>query len=257
MKILKLGTLLISMLFILTGCSASGAERIINANKKMDNLDNYRMQMLITMAISNKEEKRGIAVSLRNDAKIDMKNQTVYIETQTNMFGYDLKLLMYTTRKGNNMVVYNTVEGAEDWAKSTGTIEKISDQIDMIGDIIGIVTSGTQVSDQGTENGITHYTVTLTKESVGELFKTSGDMTGVAQGKDYEVAGPLKIDVFINNDDYITAMNIDFTDVIIMKTANGDIKIDQFKMDFGFSEFNKIGKVTVPKDIVDNAVETK
>ncbi|MGE5455642.1 MAG: DUF6612 family protein [Ignavibacteriales bacterium] len=256
MKSFKIGSLLLGVILLVSGCSLSAGERIMKASEKTDEVDSCRTN--IKMDIEMDVEGETFVTKVDSNGEFDNKNGTAYMYTKMNMLDITAFLDMYISMNDDIETYYTKVNGAGDWLKESEPVEELDDQNDAVSEIIDTVTDNVKLEEKETENGITHYVITLDKESTKEILLAFNELLDSEVVDDnYKITGDLAIDIYINEDNYITSLVMDLSNAITYTDpeTNIEVKVNKFKMQLDFYDFNNVGTITIPQHIIDSAVE--
>lgn len=256
MKSFKIGSLLLGIILLVSGCSLSAGERIMKASEKTDVVDNGRAN--IKMDLEMEAEGETFITKVDSNMDIDNKNGTAYMYMKMNMLDVTGTVDMYISTNGDMETYYTKVNGAGDWLKSSEPVEESDDQSDAMSEIINVVSTGISIEEKETKNEITHYVVTLNKEGTEKILLASDELSaGEVIDDNYKITGGLAIDIYINEDDYITSLVIDLSNIITYTDSetNIEVKVNKFIMQFEFFDFNNVDTITIPQHIIDSAVE--
>lgn len=228
MKKLKYLFLTLLVAFCLTGCGDKKEEKLTNeeilkqASENMKSLDNYHMNL--TMDVTMSYEGASLSMSMSAKSDIDVKNNKGYMETTATFFGMTETIPSYF--EINDGVTTTYTKNEDVWTKTTS---EESANVDF-----NIFTSASSIEEvEGEENT---YKINLTEEQIKELMSSTGE----------------------------TEEEMDLSNVTIKVTVN-DKKITKVQMNvpategtidatFEFSKFNEVNNVTIPQEVIDNAI---
>lgn len=225
----------LALMLAVTGCGSKTTDKVDvvkNATEKMKGLDNYHIAMTIDMSF----EENGVSASftVNTEQDYDVKNNTSYMLTSTSMLGMDMESHNYTEVKDGKTTVYTSEDG-ESWVKQI-TEEDTNSNFDF-----DLMSKTKDVKTEKEENGVTTYTATLDQEATKELLKDM-DMDSEEGIEVKETTIKFSVD----KDGYMTRYEI-----TVPVTAEG--QTSTVKMTAKFSEFNKVGDIVIPQEVIDNA----
>ena len=239
MKKVKLLLAVLVMAIVFTGCAKSPEEVLSNATDKMSTLDNYHMVLDMKYEISYQDSSIETSVTMNSD--VDEKNGISHSTASTSIFGMKIETELYTTLKDNIVTTYTKEDDV--WYKE----ETKNENNDFNYDVFKNATSVEKLKDVDTET----YKVVLSEAQIKEILK---DLELDAD----EDMDKLKINLDTTNieitidDNYITKMMM-----IIPMTfeEDGEVSNSKYTLIYDFSQFNEVGNLTIPNEIIENAVD--
>ncbi len=248
MKKTKWLALVVAMVFLFTGCGKklSDAEIIDNAGKQMKELSNYAMTMDIQMGIKSSGLEMSIPFTI--DLELDNQSKLGYMKLVAEILGISITSESYMDASTNPNVTYTKEVMADTWTK------KYSEDADEFDDIVSITENSENIEKkESNDKNILYYQVTITKEKMQELLNESMS-TVESDTETYTIDGDVIVDLYIDKKtNYITKMEMDLLDVISFDEE--DTELTAFTMSITFSKFNEIDKITIPDEVIENAVE--
>ena len=251
-----LAALLISVL-ALTGCGKTeenASEVLDTARKQMNELSNYSMKMEMKMGL--KAEGMTMEVPVVVDAQIDEKSGTAKMTTTASMFGMEFSTEGYTQVVDGKTITYTKgnfeLEGEQVWTKET------SDEPAGYGEFVAITEYGTKVEKKKSDDkNANHYQITISKDKMKELMSESSSLMGDGMDlSDYDIKNDVIVDVYVEkNSNNITKLSMDLKEVISLEDMEVEMEISDCMLTFTFSEFYKVGTITIPEDVTTNAID--
>lgn len=251
-----LAALLVSV-FALTGCGKTdenASEVLDTARKQMNELSNYSMKMEMKMGV--KAEGMSMEIPVVVDAKIDEKSGTAQMTTTASMFGMEISTEGYTQVVDGKTITYSKgnyeFDGEEVWTKET------SDEVSNYSEFVAITEFGTKIDKKKSDDkNADHYQVTISKEKMKELMSESSNLMGDSMDMEgYDIKNDVVLDIYVDkNSNYITKMVMDLKDVISLEDMEVAMEISECSLTFTFSDFNKVGTVTIPADVITSAID--
>ena len=251
-----LAALLVSVL-MLTGCgkttsSEDAGKALDEANKKMEELSNYAMKMEMTMGM--KAEGMTMEIPVVMNAKVDAKNKIMQMDGSVKVMGEEETMESYTQEVDGKTIEYSKgisyLDGEEVdvWYKET---EEASVGYD---EFISIAENASKVEQKkSNDKNTNYYQVTIAKEKMQEIMNSSSDLT--MGEEEYEIASDVVVDIYVDKTSgYITKISMDLAKVISLDTE-AQIEISEFTFTISLSEFDKVGNVTIPEDVIANAID--
>ncbi len=241
-------------LLALTGCGKKEdfAEVLDASRKKMDELSNYAMKM--EMKIGVKAEGIEMTLPVVVDAKIDAKSQTGEMTTSMQFMGMDISTQSYTQTVDGKTTTYTKEEmdDEEVWTKETS--ESATDYKQFV----SITENSTDIQKKKSDDkNADYYQVTISKEQMQSLMKESSNLMGDSMDMEgYDIKNDVVVDVYVDkNSHYITKLGIDLKDVMSMDEMEAGVELTEASITISFSEFDKVGTITIPEDVIENAQE--
>lgn len=240
---------LVAGIFAVTGCGNSNKDYdtvIDDARKKMEGLSNYSMTMEMNMGM--KASGIEMTIPMTADMKIDNKSNIAQMNMSVSMFGMKVTTESYMDMSGEQTITYTKETLGEGWTK------EYSENATNFQEFTSITENSSKIEKKKSdEKDADRYAVTISKEKMQDLLSESmGTMGSDTEG--YEIASDVVVDLYINKKSgYITKMSMDLKDVIKMDESEGELTECTFT--FTFADFDKLGTITIPEDVVANAVE--
>ncbi len=222
------------MALLVTGCGKSPQEILSDASEKMTTLDNYHMVMDTNMEMSIQGSILNINVDA--DSDVDLKNGTVHMNMTTSFFGEESSSESYTLAQNDQNITYTLQE--DEWYKQESAVEEEFN--------FNILKEASNIEELEDNT----YKISLTEEQVREILNNSLDENS---GIDDAVIDTENLSVEVTvGDGYVTKI------VLIMPitlTSEGTMVDVDCTMAMEFSQFNEVGNVTIPSDIIENAID--
>ena len=265
--ILKKKLLLLACLFLgitLTGCGKATENKLEVFKKAMvSELTSYEAK-----ATANaKVESEGVSVdiSLPVTLKLDLKDGIkAYAKVEkTSLIPNDVEV--YVTLNDKTVTAYTSTEDEEGkyWVKSTENLDEslnldASNYKEETKKYIDKYLTDDTVKYIGEEDSLKHYQVIINDnllQQIAKDFEQELEKTGIE----------FKIDVYLNKDNNIAKVRIDFVDVLskAAELAKDEIEDSQFDLSaiktlditVEFTNHNNT-KVEIPEDVIKNAIDT-
>lgn len=238
---------LVAGLLVVTGCGKKNYDSIIDeSRKKMEDLSNYSMKMEMNVGV--KASGIEMTIPMTATAKLDNKAKTAQMEMTVSMFGMKVTTESYMDLSKEQAITYTKESLSEAWTK------EYSENPINFQEFTTITENSSKIEKKKSdEKGTDHYAVTISKEKMQELMTASMDSMGT-ESEDFKIEKDVVIDLYIDKKSgYMTKMAMDFADIIQLDEEDGEIT--EFTMTLTFADFNTVGTVTIPEDVVANATE--
>lgn len=250
-------TLLVSVV-ALTGCNKknelSPEETLKKAQDAMKTVDNYKMDMVVSVGISGSGMTMNIDMNL--NGIVDEKNGKTKMSMSTNFLGQNINTEMYTdTKTEEGKVISYTKQNDDSWTKS------VSDNEDANADVAKamqeIISSGDNLKKVKSDSkDVYTYEITIPAEKFASLMDMTGNESMSMVDKENltgNITLKISIDKKTNN---FTKFYMDMKEMLSssMETSE-EFKIEISKAEFtiNFSDYNKAGDVTIPSDVIESA----
>lgn len=244
-KKLRIFSMLLVGVILLAGCGKKDAFQ--EANKKMEQLDNYQSIMIFTIGAKSSGVSMEIPVTMKQ--QIDQKNKISKNEMSLTMMGMTLTSEIYVDeRDSKNIITYTKAMGSDVWTKVVSTEEDSQFDINQL-----VSDKATKTSDK---DGILTYEAELSKEDIENFIKEFGSSmeSNSTDSDNFTVVSGAKAIIEIDKKtNYITKITLDLTSAIKMEQEGGELTT--FKMEATFSEFNKVGDLTIDPSIISGALD--
>lgn len=247
MKKLKWLVVVFAGLFVITGCGKKDYSSIIDeSRKKMEDLSNYSVKMDMNIGAKTSGIEMNIPMSI--NMKLDAKSKIAQMDMTVSVFGIKVTTESYLDMSKEQAVTYTKENLSDTWTK------EYSENTANLQEFTSITENSSKIEKKKSdEKGVDHYAVTISKEKMQELLSESMNSMG-SETEGYEVEEDVVVDLYINQKSgYITKMDMDLADVIKMDEEDGEITA--FTMTLTFADFNTVGKVTIPEEVIANALE--
>ncbi len=240
----------------LTGCgksSENASEVLDTARKQMNELSNYSMKMEMKMGV--KAEGMSMEIPVVVDAKVDEKSGTAQMTTTASMFGMESTTEGYTQVVDGKTITYSKgnyeLNGEQVWTKET------SDEVSKYNEFVAITEFGTKIEKKkSNDKNADYYQVTISKEKMKELMNDSSSLMGDMDFENADIKNDVVLDIYVDKkSNYITKMTMDLKDVISLDDPEVEMEISECSFTFTFSDFNKVGTVTIPEDVITSAID--
>ena len=230
--------LILFVVVLVTGCgSGDGAAKLDKALENMSNVKSAKMETEMNVSIE------GYSI-IMNVEEIFNENGESYNKTTTKMLGQTNYSENYVIVEEDKLIIYSG-ENGENWTYQEYDNDSASIDISTDG-ISNYASDYKSVKEVKSDiKGCTKLEVTIAKEDMMKKF-TNG--TDEAQ---FELADDLVMTVYIK-DEYITKIKFNFEDEL--QVAEDGTKT-KYSFEFNVSEYNNVGKIIVPNDVLVNATK--
>ncbi len=234
MKYIKIIVCAFFIFFISTGCQSKTADEILKeALDKTNNSESYKMEVRTKVGsgeYSFQEKTMGTYT----------KTSSHYV-TESYFAGNAMNVEVYTTEKDNKLYQYNSGDEGASWGYSIYDISEMRESLLFLNSIISITDTVKEVKTD--LEGYKKLELILNKKEANEKFSENEEIVGLDFSKD------IIVDVYIK-DGYISKLELDFSD-ILDKEYKKDI--EEYSMNFSYTNYNAIEEIEVPKEILENA----
>lgn len=249
MKRLKFIVAIFCTFLIATGCSVSNEKMLLNVSKNMNELDNYHMDVKMSMVMKSEGVELTIPISIGSN--VDNKDKIASLETSVEMFGFKVTTegyMDYTNDKETIVYTKSTEEG-NIWEKEVKSNEN-GNESDIIG-IYNIITNGTKITKkESNDKNILYYQISVSKED-GEKLLSSNEAGEFSE--DVNLKDDIIVDVYIDKKEkLLQRIYVDFSK--FMEVTEEDVEISKLDFEVTFDKYNKVGTVQIPEEVIKNAV---
>lgn len=235
--------LLVSVI-ALTGCGKTeNVEDVINtAGQKMRDLSNYAMKMEMNVGI--KASGLEMTVPMTIDAKIDVKSETAQMNMAIEMMGMKMSTEGYVQTEEGKTTTYTKEMMGDTWTK------EYSDDKTGFNDVMMIADNFSKIEKKkSNDKSANCYKATISKDKMDSFL--SAMSTDNMEG--YSIEKDVVIDVYVDKkSNYITKLVMDLKDVM---EADEEVEITAATITITFSDFDQVGTITIPEEVITNAVE--
>lgn len=239
MKKSKILAGILAFTLLLTGCGGEKPTKEENMVTKtienMEKLNNFHVAYMIDMETVINGEMETLMMSIDQD--IDQQHKTFYTFLSMSLAGNDTEGEAYEEYRDGKMITYENGKTEEDpWIKST--------QVTELGSDFAFLANAKDIKEISNENGKKTYEAIIDKETVKALVFN----TGLGEEKaEYQES---RVKYIIDDNDHVTRFTI--TIPVIQEEHTTMIN-----MTANFSQFNKVGDIEIPEEIIANAVEAQ
>lgn len=220
------------------------------ASNHFEKLDNYKMEL--SANIKMKAEGMSYSMGLSGDMSVDEKNQSAKMDIKVSMLGMEMSTVSYTEKDGDNFVTYTQDMTDQDlWTKSVSETTDFNDSIKEIESFISKATNYEIVSSD--EKGLTKIKVVVDSKKIMELMNEM-DLEDY-DAEDFEFEKDLVLYIYTDKSNHYSKIKIDLLENIDLSELEDGVSISECVIEFNFSDYNKVGDITVPSDIKEKAVE--
>lgn len=256
---LKYFTLLVALLVVITGCSFGKKDsktQLEDAINKTTDAKSAKVKMDLTASASM--QGTTLDISMTADAEEYQQSDDVlsgHAKVNMSLLGMSQSSEVYMDVKDGYLYTYTGSDGEWTYTKSEYKVadklskEKISEYVNKAKEI---------KEEKSDKKGYTKLFVTISSDEINKLYNDS-------ELKTEEVSNVVSKDVTFTvylKDGYVTIVEMDLTDTIkdlvsqlgsyAEELKNLDVSA---KLSVEFSDFNKVDKITVPEDVINNATE--
>lgn len=232
----------------LTGCGKdkNSGEVLNNAKKQMEALSNYAMKLEMKMGVKSAGLEMDFPIEM--NIKVDEKTQTAKMDVQFEMLGMKISTEGYMQQVGNQTVTY-TKEVMEDvWTKE---YSETSSNFSELKNMTKQFSNAKQKKSDDKEAYL--YQVSISKEEMKNWMQ-SMDSVGSTEAGEFNIDKDVVMDVYVNKKtNYITKMVMNLKEAI--KMTEEETQITNFEVIMSFSDFNNVGTITIPEEVVTSAQE--
>lgn len=239
MKKIKIFVSALFITLLLTGCGKTPEEILSDAGDNMAALDNYHMLMDMDIEMSYEGTTFSMGVTVNSD--VDEKNGNAHMEISTSAFGTVVTAETYTTPEDNKSITYTLQE--DEWYKEESEVAENDFDFNIFKDATNIE----ELEDQ--ENT---YKISLTEEQLKAILSSVNSEETDNEETTIDVNNVL-IEVTVN-DGYITKMVLDMPTTAESEGVTFD---SNCTLTIEFSQFNEVGDVAIPAEVIENAIDLK
>ena len=216
-----LGTMF-AMVLLMTGCGSKSAEdTFIEAIDKTNDVKSLKFAMKVDASVSAQGTTMGIGMNIEGEGA----EEAAHLTGKVSVLGMGQEMEVYTLKKDDVMYTYKKDESGK-WTYSKEAFNK--------------------------EKKNTEEVLKKLKE-YKSIKKVKSDKKGYTKLEDVKIEKNLVINVYIK-DGYISIVSVDLTDLAkdLVKEQGYEVKAT---ITMEMSKFNKVSKVTVPEEVINNAKE--
>ena len=240
-----LGTMF-AMVLLMTGCGSKSAEdTFIEAIDKTNDVKNLKFAMKVDASVSAQGTTMGIGMNIEGEGD----EEAAHLTGKVSVLGMEQEMEVYTLEKDDVMYTYKKDESGK-WTYSKEALNKeIKMNTEEVLKKLKEYKSIKKVKSD--KKGYTKLEVVYDGKKLNEL--TSNETVKENLGKDVKIEKDLVINVYVK-DGYIAIVSVDLTDLAkdLVKEQGYEVKAT---ITMEMSKFNKVSKVTVPEEVVNNAKE--
>ena len=275
------GALALAMLFTLAACGkeeggADAASVMVAAQQELTKVSSMRYTYAMEMAIS--AEGQSVEMKVDGTADITMNPFAAKMTMNMDMLGMALKdVQIYMVSESGQMVAYTGMDmtgaGQNQWYKSLADESGMNaEQYDAVEAFELYMKNGSNFKAVGTDTvqgaSATRYEGVITSDMLEDTLEESGSLDNITSllGEDYgDVLASLSgipITIWINDAGLPVKYVFDMTSMMTELLQNSadsedaDMSVDKFVMSMEVLGYNDIEPITVPQEVLDNAIET-
>lgn len=275
------GALALAMMFTLAACGkeeggADAASVMVAAQQELTKVSSMRYTYAMEMAIS--AEGQSVEMKVDGTADITMNPFAAKMTMNMDMLGMALKdVQIYMVSEGGQMVAYTGMDmtgaGQNQWYKSLADDSGMNaEQYDAVEAFELYMKNGSNFKAVGTDTvqgaSATRYEGVITSDMLEDTLEESGSLDNITSllGEDYgDVLASLSgipITIWINDAGLPVKYVFDMTSMMTELLQNSadsedaDVSVDKFVMSMEVLGYNDIEPITVPQEVLDNAIET-
>ena len=275
------GALALAMMFTLAACGkeeggADAASVMVAAQQELTKVSSMRYTYAMEMAIS--AEGQSVEMKVDGTADVTMNPYAAKMTMNMDMLGMALKdVQIYMVSEGGQMVAYTGMDmtgaGQNQWYKSLADASGMNaEQYDAVEAFELYMKNGSNFKAVGTDTvqgaSATRYEGVITSDMLEDTLEESGSLDNITSllGEDYgDVLASLSgipITIWINDAGLPVKYVFDMTSMMTELLQNSadsedaDVSVDKFVMSMEVLGYNDIEPITVPQEVLDNAIET-
>ena len=275
------GALALAMMFTLAACGkeeggADAASVMVAAQQELTKVSSMRYTYAMEMAIS--AEGQSVEMKVDGTADVTMNPYAAKMTMNMDMLGMALKdVQIYMVSEGGQMVAYTGMDmtgaGQNQWYKSLADDSSMNaEQYDAVEAFELYMKNGSNFKAVGTDTvqgaSATRYEGVITSDMLEDTLEESGSLDNITSllGEDYgDVLASLSgipITIWINDAGLPVKYVFDMTSMMTELLQNSadsedaDVSVDKFVMSMEVLGYNDIEPITVPQEVLDNAIET-
>ena len=249
--------LLVSMV-ALTGCgkknSLSPEEVMKKARENAMSAENYKMKMDFSVGVKSSGMSMEIGIGV--DGVIDVKNEMTKMNMTAKIFGMEVESEMYTDSKSEDGKVITYTLNDDEWTK---TVEDATEENEEASKkLFDILSEDNKIKELDSDKENYNYEITIDSDTLKELMSVVAD--DVIETDVESIKGDMVLKISIDKDTYnYSKISMDMKEILqsamAEDTDSEDVEISKAEFIIEFSDFNKAGKVEIPSDVIENAVE--
>lgn len=266
-----------AMLLCLTGCG-SFESKMVKAVKKMNNLQNFHMDMEVQMGLSMAMLGQSLDVDAKMTFGMDMQNEPMRsrIDMTVEALNTSEQALIYLEQSEDSYTVYASADGGATWEKEQVSAEETPAQSgNMVGNMQMFISCAKSFQEAGTEeiNGsaATRYDGEISGESIQTAIDMSGakdilsENLGTELDEDsFTALGSIPCSLWIDNKSgMIVRYDMDMTavmqsllddmikEVLASQGLEGvalELTLSKVTVSAVLSRFDQVGEITIPDE---------
>lgn len=266
-----------AMLLCLTGCG-SFESKMVKAVKKMNDLQNFHMDMEVQMGLSMAMLGQSLDVDAKMIFGMDMQNEPMRsrIDMTVEALNTSEQALIYLEQSEDSYTVYASADGGATWEKEQVSAEETPAQSgNMVGNMQMFISCAKSFQEAGTEeiNGsaATRYDGEISGESIQTAIDMSGakdilsENLGTELDEDsFTALGSIPCSLWIDNKSgMIVRYDMDMTavmqsllddmikEVLASQGLEGvalELTLSKVTVSAVLSQFDQVGEITIPDE---------
>lgn len=266
-----------AMLLCLTGCG-SFESKMVKAVKKMNDLQNFHMDMEVQMGLSMAMLGQSLDVDAKMIFGMDMQNEPMRsrIDMTVEALNTSEQALIYLEQSEDSYTVYASADGGTTWEKEQVSAEETPAQSgNMVGNMQMFISCAKSFQEAGTEeiNGsaATRYDGEISGESIQTAIDMSGakdilsENLGTELDEDsFTALGSIPCSLWIDNKSgMIVRYDMDMTavmqsllddmikEVLASQGLEGvalELTLSKVTVSAVLSQFDQVGEITIPDE---------
>ena len=266
-----------AMLLCLTGCG-SFESKMVKAVKKMNDLQNFHMDMEVQMGLSMAMLGQSLDVDAKMTFGMDMQNEPMRsrIDMTVEALNTSEQALIYLEQSEDSYTVYASADGGATWEKEQVSAEETPAQSgNMVGNMQMFISCAKSFQEAGTEeiNGsaATRYDGEISGESIQTAIDMSGakdilsENLGTELDEDsFTALGSIPCSLWIDNKSgMIVRYDMDMTavmqsllddmikEVLASQGLEGvapELTLSKGTVSAVLSQFDQVGEITIPDE---------
>ena len=239
-----LGTMF-AMVLLMTGCGSKSAEDTFSdAIDKTKDVKNLHLAMKVDASVSAQGTTMGIGMNIEGEGG----EEAAHFTGKVSLLGMEQEMEVYTLEKDNMMYSYQK-DDEGNWTYTKEAINKEEMDTEEVLKKLKEYKSIKKVKSD--KKGYTKLEVVYDGKKLNEA--TSDETVKETLGQDVKIEKDLVVNVYVK-DGYISIISVDLGDLAkdLVKEQGYEVKAT---ITIEMSKFNKVNKVTVPEEVLNNAKE--
>ena len=250
-KSFKYLSLLIAIIFIITGCSSKDPKtQLEDASKKTADANSFSYEMNLNAEITAESQSTSIGLKSSGDYYLKDKKPTAHMNTNISLLGMSQEAEQYVTVKDNTLYTYTKSD--DEWTYTKSEFKEDSFDTSKITDYVKDAKEVKSVKSD--KKGYTKLEVVVSADKLNEALNSTGaDELLSEENISAKVNKDLTLNVYLKGG-YISIIEVDLSDVLkdalSSLLSSGDAKVT-FSIEL--KDHNKVKEVKVPSDVENSA----